>query len=745
VKLPFPARVALTAVTAWLLVDLGLPLLAMWTTGAPRPVPLPGFARALYLTLLIAGTLVYLSASERTLAKSRTALGWLFGASPARRSVALTRGAILLAAPVLASVIVWLVLAPGEATPTSLRTQHPTLPQAWETLKNPIRDLPEAARRAGLAEGRELFQIACRPCHGAAGDGEGPMARGLRLKPADFTDPGTIATVVEPYAFWRVSEGGPGLPPEATPWDSAMPVWKHDLADLQRWKAVLAAYDVAGVEPRKPEGSRTSASPAIAAGSGRPIDDGQRIYVARCAPCHGERGDGKGPVAPYLDPDPRDFTSGVFRLRTTESGAPPTDDDLLRVVTNGIPGTAMPAWSGLPERERRAVIEYLKRFSETFKQTPTVVRPAKSIATSAAVVARGREVYRQAKCWECHGEAGRADGPSAATLKDDEGDPVTPANLTRGWRLKGGREAADIFMRLTTGMDGTPMPSYADTLNEEDRWALAHYVRSLQTDGDEGVVLRARSITGDVPRAADDPRWREAPPLSIPLAGQVITRPRWQNPAIEDVTARAVFNDRELALRLEWDDPTRDTEHREPGVPKLGRAGYVFADERTRDRRLRDALRVQLAGPGADRPYFLLGERGRPVTLWHWRADANAVTVERAEGTEPPPVEQPAAARVESRAEWKDGRWRLVLVRRLVPDDAREVAFTRGALVPFAIHAWDGSRGERDLMMSLSSWTFLLLEPAPSLFAPLAAVIAAGVLGGGEWLLVRRRRRSPIP
>ncbi len=79
------------------------------------------------------------------------------------------------------------------------------------------------------------------------------MARFFRLRPANFRDPGFIATVVEAYAFWRVSEGGPGLPPVATPWDSAMPVWKFDLTEEDRWKVLLAEYAIAGVEPRMPE------------------------------------------------------------------------------------------------------------------------------------------------------------------------------------------------------------------------------------------------------------------------------------------------------------------------------------------------------------------------------------------------------------------------------------------------------------------------------------------------------------
>ena len=744
---PALARVGIVAVGLWLVVDLGLPLLSMWTSGAPRPVALPGFARALYLVLLLAGVLVYLSASDARLADTRAAMRWLFADAPTHgRGTRLARRVILAVIPIVVAFLVWRALTPHEATPTSLRTQHPTLPSQWEALKNPIRERDEAARRAALADGRDLFQIACRPCHGAGADGQGPMARGFRLKPADFTDPGTIATVVEPYAFWRVTEGGPGLPPEATPWESAMPVWKHDLDDAARWKAVLAAYDIAGVEPRKPEGTSSASPPPSVAAPADDRDLGKRVYVARCAACHGERGDGKGPVAPYVHPDPRDFTAGVYKLRTTESGQPPTDDDLLRVLARGIPGTAMPAWSQLPDRERRAVVDYVKQFGDAFKTKATAIPTTKPVSASATIVARGREVYASAKCWECHGDAGRADGPSAATLKDDDGDPVTPANLTKGWRLKGGRDAADIFMRLTTGMDGSPMPSYADTLPEPDRWALAHYVRSLQTDVAAGVVLRARTVAGDVPKTADDPRWRDAPPLLVPLAGQVLVRPRWQNAAIDAVVARAVFNERDIALLLEWDDATRDTTHTDAGPPKTGRAGYVLADESERGVKLRDALRVQLARPGVDRPHFLLGGRGRPVLLWHWRADAGAVTVERAEGPETPPTEARGAAPVESRAEWKDGRWRLVLVRRLSSDAAGDVALTRGTLIPFALHAWDGGRGERDLIMSLSSWTFLSLEPPPSFLAPLAGLMALALVAGGEWwLTIVAARPRPQP
>jgi mono/diheme cytochrome c family protein len=102
-------------------------------------------------------------------------------------------------------------------------------------------------------EGRDLFQINCRPCHGSKADGNGPMAWGFRLRPANFTDPGTIATVVEQYVFWRIKEGGRGLPSVATPWDSAMPRWMDELSDDDIWKIIMGEYDTAGIVPRKPE------------------------------------------------------------------------------------------------------------------------------------------------------------------------------------------------------------------------------------------------------------------------------------------------------------------------------------------------------------------------------------------------------------------------------------------------------------------------------------------------------------
>jgi mono/diheme cytochrome c family protein len=105
-----------------------------------------------------------------------------------------------------------------------------------------------------LFEGRALYAMNCRPCHGDSVAGDGPMADGFKLRPINFTDNGTIETIVEGYTFWRVANGGVGLPTEATPWDSAMPQWKLNLTEEQRWKIIMAEYDLAQKTPRIPEG-----------------------------------------------------------------------------------------------------------------------------------------------------------------------------------------------------------------------------------------------------------------------------------------------------------------------------------------------------------------------------------------------------------------------------------------------------------------------------------------------------------
>jgi cytochrome c oxidase cbb3-type subunit 2 len=130
--------------------------------------------------------------------------------------------------------------------------------------------------------------------------------------------------------------------------------------------------------------------------------------------------------------------------------------------------------------ERRAVIAYLKTFSGRFAtdrpRPPVEVPPPPPL--TADVIARGRRIYQKAQCAECHGSGGRGDGPSAPTMKDGRGLPIAVPDLTR-WPLKRGSEPDSLFYTITTGLNGTPMPSYSDALDPGDIWALVHYLESL--------------------------------------------------------------------------------------------------------------------------------------------------------------------------------------------------------------------------------------------------------------------------
>lgn len=214
---------------------------------------------------------------------------------------------------------------------------------------------------------------------------------------------------------------------------------------------------------------------------------GGKVYERRCLGCHGEKGDGKGPspsTVPFTIAPPRDFTSGVYKFRTTPTGSVPLDSDLFRTVTAGIRGAAMPPWFNLHEGDRWDVVHFIKTFSKEFKLYPpeqpiVISQPPKP---TAELILRGRKVFDEMKCWECHGHGGRGDGPKSDTLEDDFGNRIPPANFTRGI-FKSGPRTEDIFRTFMTGLSGTPMPSFADSFTSpDDGWALSYYVLSLSAD-----------------------------------------------------------------------------------------------------------------------------------------------------------------------------------------------------------------------------------------------------------------------
>ena len=239
------------------------------------------------------------------------------------------------------------------------------------------------------------------------------------------------------------------------------------------------------------------------------ISYGKEVYQRRCLGCHGVDGDGNGPAAAFIQRDrPRNFNLAVFKFRATPSGSLPNDGDLMRTLIRGVRGTAMPTWHELAEKDRMSVIQYIKYQLAVDRSDPKKPvawfvdeQPKPPIyigeppPPSKELVRRGQEVWKQAKCWECHGQEGKGDGEKAEGLKDDFDFPIPPANLTTG-QFKSGPTAKDIFRTMSTGLSGTPMPSYADSLPEEDRWALSYYVLSLSafTDPLTGEKMKISAV-----------------------------------------------------------------------------------------------------------------------------------------------------------------------------------------------------------------------------------------------------------
>jgi mono/diheme cytochrome c family protein len=220
-------------------------------------------------------------------------------------------------------------------------------------------------------------------------------------------------------------------------------------------------------------------------------DQGRAIYERACLFCHGGSGKGDGPagwfLGRYSSPRPRNFTVGEYKLRTTASGEAPTDQDLFRTVTKGIPGF-MPSFAGLSAEDRWAVIAYIKSLSNVFQQEaakpfsigmPTIPPSPESLET-------GRTLYRSLECFVCHGASGEGDGPlaEAGNLRDGVGLRIAATDLTHRASYKNGASPRDIYRTLITGLDGTPMPSYAGQFEgkEEQLWHVVNYILSLSPE-----------------------------------------------------------------------------------------------------------------------------------------------------------------------------------------------------------------------------------------------------------------------
>ena len=267
---------------------------------------------------------------------------------------------------------------------------------------------------------------------------------------------------------------------------------------------------------------------------------GHQVYTKQCAGCHGTTGDGKGPAGAFLNPPPRDYRNGVFKFTSTPRGSKPRREDLRRILKYGAKGTSMPAFRFLPDEEAEAVLDYVQVLAARGQLEIDLIREAtdeldegddfdpetvaeyvQGISDSwdraegelirpltvdpprtADTIHQGAVAFAEFSCVKCHGPNARG-SKSADVGQDIWGRTAYPANLAMGM-LHGGRRPVDIYRRIYSGINGTPMPSSKDpntAIGEtpeqrSDRiWHLVHFITA---------VIDNNGVPDEAQRAIDD-------------------------------------------------------------------------------------------------------------------------------------------------------------------------------------------------------------------------------------------------
>jgi len=487
---------------------------------------------------------------------------------------------------------------------------------------------------------------------------------------------------------------------------------------------------------------------------------GKQTYTKQCIACHGPSGDGNGEAAYLLYPKPRNFVEGRYRLVSTWD-AVPTDEDLFRTISRGMPGSAMPSWGHLPERTRWGLVHYLKSLrqqpieigpdhqpqSESDTPTGHLVVPPEP-AYGAAERARARELF-QLSCASCHGPEAKGDGSQKQV--DAEGYPTRPRNLTLGV-FKSLPTPEQIYCRIVAGLPGSPMPAQPFYYGD-DAWHLVHYVLSLSSDTqrERAEMHRYRIVAKRVenlPDHPDDSIWRDATAVNLHLMPLW-----WREDRPEILTVQAVHDGEQVAIQLVWADDTNDHTAMRP-------------------QDFRDAAAIEFSLEEAP-PFFAMGEKQHPVNIWMWKSERQAdlqpafqdldkvypnIGIDSYPNLLRSPLEQPTRhaltlesdpvfvtgwgagnivsdptrrnaaedlrahgfgalrarpqldQQVQAQGFFGTGSYRVVFVRSLQGRGDSAVQLQRGKSVAVSFAVWNGSAGDRDGKKSVSIWQELVIE-----------------------------------
>jgi mono/diheme cytochrome c family protein len=500
---------------------------------------------------------------------------------------------------------------------------------------------------------------------------------------------------------------------------------------------------------------------------------GQRLYGNYCTQCHGDQGGGDGPAARFLYPKPRNFREGRFRVVTAAS-LRPSDQDLLHVISRGMPGSAMFPFAHLGESERQALVAYVRHLNLTshverqqqeaasrgesvdvaeltqeveqlLQAGPALEMPSTLSPSSSESVARGQQLYT-VQCVACHGPTGKGDG--VQDQRDDLGMPIRPRDFTHGI-FKGGRDPQQLYARIVLGMPGTPMPA-SPKLQPNEVGDLINFVLSLSGPAVQAKVehrrtqLAAKRVPGSLTGDISDADWQAA--QTVP----VVVSPLWWRQYTEpELQVAALHDGQTLAVRLTWQDDTRD-------------------DRVVRPQDFEDMAALQLF-KGTPEPFLGMGATDKAVDVWLWRAGwqagaesyADVDTVyphmavdlypfeQAGDGPRPHATERQPRDFITARAAgnlradptrtftasslqakgfgtstmrprisqvvsakglWKDNRWTVVLRRPLGVKADAGVPLAPGDKLSIAFALWNGAAGDRNGQKLISIWHDLQVE-----------------------------------
>jgi mono/diheme cytochrome c family protein len=539
---------------------------------------------------------------------------------------------------------------------------------------------------------------------------------------------------------------------------------RSSLAALAAWCiAVLIASSSAA-----PTGSISAAAQDVGTDAQR--ESGKKLYLRYCSQCHGEKGDGEGYAAPHLRPRPRNFTTGKFKIRTTPNGALPTHQDLVNIIKRGMPYTSMPAWPNFADQEVSDLAYFITTFSPDFAKPENAPKPVELPGAPKATkesIELGKKLYEENGCVKCHGTLGRGDGPSAPTLADDWGHPIRPADLAQTWTLRGGSTREDIFRTMSTGLNGTPMPSFADALKPEQRWAITDFIVSLAGSNGPGYanLVVARHVQDPIDLAKGSASFASAPVARFPIVGQIMEPGRSFHPPATSVTVQAIYDADSIALLVRWHDmsaqkagmngpslpvPVEEEEEATPAGQGQTPAGAQPVDPFAQEQapaappsEFSDAVSIQIPSQvptGARKPYFIFGDAQSSVDLWFFdlaRPDPLQLT-----GRGSGDIAPNATGDLTGVASYDQGEWSAIFKRPLRATSG--APFSPGEFLPVAFSVWDGFSRERGNRRGLTVWYSLYVEPevVPSAVGPMvktALLILAIELAVIGW--VRRRYR----